>query len=215
MRMCTGGNRWSGHVFRRSRRGHCGAVFSQRERRGGRGELGGHAADGTGGGGRRGRPRGSYAQRRPLLAVALAAVLAEYRAQHLGHAVDAQLAPDRQPAEQLHRPGLAQQRVERQRHAGEVLRGAHLVELAAEPQRQLLARVHSHAPVAHTHTHGRASFMRTNRSNQSFRFVLTKTPYPGQLEFFETRVFRDPGSFFFWWGEAKFRCPFRFTRLRK
>lgn len=63
---------------------------SQRERRVRSARSGGRVG---------GRPRGSYAQRRPLLPVALAAVLAEYRAQHLGHAVHAQLAPDRQPAE--------------------------------------------------------------------------------------------------------------------
>lgn len=58
---------------------------SQRERRVRSARSGGRVG---------GRPRGSYAQRRPLLPVPLAAILAEYRAQHLGHAVHAQLAPD-------------------------------------------------------------------------------------------------------------------------
>lgn len=111
-------------------------TVSQRERR--------VRSAGDGGGG---RPRGSYTQRRTFLPVPFAAVLAEYRAQHFGHAVHAQLTPDRQSPEQLDRASLAQQRVERQRHAGEVLGRAHLVELTAKPQRQFFSRVHGHAPI--------------------------------------------------------------------
>lgn len=83
-----------------------------------------------------------YAQRGPLLAVALG-VLAEDVAQHLGDAVDAQLPADGQRLQQLHGARLPEEGLEGQRDAGEVLGRAHLVELAAVLQGELLAVVHA------------------------------------------------------------------------
>lgn len=81
-----------------------------------------------------------YAQRGSFLAVLV--VLSQDIAQHLGHAVHAQLPADGQRTQQLHRSRLAQQRLEGQRDPGEALRRGHFVKLASVLEGQCLAIFH-------------------------------------------------------------------------